>query len=870
VATRVILTATAHQARFLRDRWSAQQLQSGQTAWETPEVLSVQAWMRQQWSALLQQGVDLPLLLNPDQERSVWQQLLPALLSEPSQFLRQRGLVDHALRANQQFSDWHEDGEQLEQILTGDQREEIELFNRWQQQFRQQCEENHWIGTSALAAQLLILMREGGLALPTEVACYHRALWNQAEQRLVRGMAQLGTCVSEYSVGSKSAKRSVVACTSPDLECRAVADAVAQQIRQHPDQRLGVVVPGLASRRVGLERHLSEVLVPESAVVPIPEQRRPFRISQGGALIDDPRIDHAFQLLRLACNGLPLLEAAALLRSPWLLLGEEMAACARQELELRRWGGETVTLSALVQFLQSSDLGERPVRFLGAMEHVQQIEWGGVRSTDQWAERFTSTLACFEWAENGALSQTALAAYNQWRAVLDRFVSLDRIVGAVDRGRALSELQQILSGTPLEVGRAERSLAVVTPEQAVGVQFDWLWVMECDDQSWPQRQIPSPFLPHQWQRERLPGVDPHQAQQRDMRQFQQFCDDTVQLVFSYSRSEDGAASERNLSPLIDVSSIQVLEDQSLSHWWVPQQQPAQEEIQDQLEPLPWGTAVRGGSALLGNQSQCPFRAFVRHRLHADPIGPIQQGLDARERGTLLHELLERCWREIGQHSSRLLQMDEQILQGMVEKLAAGVVERFREAHQQRVGRQFSENERHRLSRMASRFLQIDRQREISFEVEALERQYRVEIGGIELSTKMDRVDRLEDGHRLVIDYKSGKVSGSDWEGARPRVPQLPLYAVMLEQVAAVLYGQLRADEVGYRGAQQDQLLAGVSKRHCKVDMPEAWQQQLAQWHEAVERLATEFRNGISVVAPLDGAVSCQHCGLQPLCRVEFS
>ena len=122
----------------------------------------------------------------------------------------------------------------------------------------------------------------------------------------------------------------------------------------------------------------------------------------------------------------------------------------------------------------------------------------------------------------------------------------------------------------------------------------------------------------------------------------------------------------------------------------------------------------------------------------------------------------------------------------------------------------------------------------------------------------------------MIDYKSGKVSGSDWEGARPRVPQLPLYAVMLEQVAAVLYGQLRADEVGYRGAQQDQLLAGVSKRHCKVDMPEAWQQQLAQWHEAVERLATEFRNGISVVAPLDGAVSCQHCGLQPLCRVEFS
>lgn len=865
----ITLTATAHQARFLRDRWSAQQLQNGQRAWEAPQILSVQAWMRQQWSALLQQGVDLPLLLNPDQERSVWQQLLSSLLPEQSQILRQRGLVDHAMRANQLFTDWHEEEEQLAQLLAGEHREEIELFSRWQQQFQQRCEARHWIGAAALPVQLLELIEDGTLALPTEVTCYHRARWNRAEQRLIGVMERLGAVVTDDSVESISAEQTAMACMTPELECMAVADAVVQQLQENPDRRLGVVVPGLAHRRAALEWALSEDLVPALALTPVPEQQRPFRITQGGLLGDDPRIYHAVQLLRLACGGLPLLEAAALLRSPWLLLGEEMSARARQELQLRRFGGERVTISVFIQLLQSATQEDRPVRFLGALEYLRQMEWSGARSTAQWAEQFTSVLAVFEWAENGARSPTALVAYNQWREVLDRFVSLDLIIGDIDQERAISELQQTLCRVALEAGRTQRSLEVITPEQAIGVQFDWLWVMGCDDQSWPQYQQILPFLPHDWQRERVPGVDPQRAQRQAEMQFQQLIRDSAQLTFSYSQSEDGATAERNLTPLIQGIQSQVVEEQRAEPWWIPQQNLAQEGIPDHLDPLAEGVAVRGGSALLANQSQCPFRAFVRHRLHANPLEPVQQGLDARERGTLLHDLLERCWREIGKHSDHLLQMNDQRLQGTVEKLAAGVVERFREQHQQRMGPQFAENERRRLSRMATRFLQIDRQREISFEVEALERQQRVEIGGLELSIKMDRVDRLEDGRRLVIDYKSGNVSGSDWEGDRPRVPQLPLYAVMLEQVAAVLYGQLRADEMGYRGAQQENLLVGIRKGSCKVNVPQDWSQQLRQWHEAVERLATEFRHGVSEVAPLEGATSCQHCGLQPLCRVEF-
>ncbi len=186
---------------------------------------------------------------------------------------------------------------------------------------------------------------------------------------------------------------------------------------------------------------------------------------------------------------------------------------------------------------------------------------------------------------------------------------------------------------------------------------------------------------------------------------------------------------------------------------------------------------------------------------------------------------------------------------------------------------FAHNEGRRLGQLADRALDLDRQRTTPFVVEAMEQQHRVMLGGLQLSVKMDRVDRLEDGGRVLIDYKSGKVSRSGWEGARPAAPQLPLYATLLEQVAAVLYAQIRADEVVYKGAQQEESVmegaAGTGGRSRPVTTVEEWDQQLAEWHREVTALAEEFRQGVATVTPSQGRNSCQYCGLQPLCRVEY-
>ena len=52
-----------------------------------------------------------------------------------------------------------------------------------------------------------------------------------------------------------------------------------------------------------------------------------------------------------------------------------------------------------------------------------------------------------------------------------------------------------------------------------------------------------------------------------------------------------------------------------------------------------------------------------------------------------------------------------------------------------------------------------------FTVEATEKVLdNVSVGGLKLRLRADRVDRVSDGKRLLLDYKSGEVATKDWEG----------------------------------------------------------------------------------------------------------
>jgi len=87
---------------------------------------------------------------------------------------------------------------------------------------------------------------------------------------------------------------------------------------------------------------------------------------------------------------------------------------------------------------------------------------------------------------------------------------------------------------------------------------------------------------------------------------------------------------------------------------------------------------------------------------------------------------------------------------------------------------YLEIEEMRLVRLITEWLQYEATR-APFTVAKTEEKTSITIAGLGLDLRLDRLDTLDDGSSLIIDYKTGS-STNTWELPRPVDVQLPLYS----------------------------------------------------------------------------------------------
>ena len=142
------------------------------------------------------------------------------------------------------------------------------------------------------------------------------------------------------------------------------------------------------------------------------------------------------------------------------------------------------------------------------------------------------------------------------------------------------------------------------------------------------------------------------------------------------------------------------------------------------------------------------------------------------------------------------------------------------------------------------------------------------VGGIDLTIRADRIDRLDDGTHLVIDYKTSRHGASEWDGPRPDEPQLPLYAVTAGvPVAAVVFGVVRSGESRFAGLT---VSGGIVPGVKAATGDDALENRIPRWRAVLENLAADFRSGKAAVDPKQPHQTCRICGLHGLCRMRES
>ncbi|MBL9189752.1 MAG: PD-(D/E)XK nuclease family protein [Opitutaceae bacterium] len=146
--------------------------------------------------------------------------------------------------------------------------------------------------------------------------------------------------------------------------------------------------------------------------------------------------------------------------------------------------------------------------------------------------------------------------------------------------------------------------------------------------------------------------------------------------------------------------------------------------------------------------ECPFRFWLRHGLKMEPADPEKRELDARDFGTLCHAALEALARE---EALRDCTDEEQLREFLIGALARVARRRFGSVLTLPVIVQL-ESARQRLARVAA---VLARERAEGWVIERVEWPFALEIAGLAVRGKIDRIDRHEGtGARRVLDYKT--------------------------------------------------------------------------------------------------------------------
>lgn len=852
----VVLAASERAARSVMADFQASQHANGRTAWKTPAIVSWETWLRNEWQHRNATG---SLLLNPLQEQALW---LRVIQRSRRDLLHPARLAESAMRAYRLLAAYAPESLRNSARLgwTGD----AAVFSGWIEDFESRCRREGLVSASRLTLGLSDALRDDTDAPerpPLLLVGFDRVLETQ--------QALLTAWGAWEQLDSAELARRAQFQTAQDgaAEIAACGSWLRERLADDPEAKLMVVATGLEARRGELERAFGN-------------SGLDFEFSMGVPLAGLGVARSAVLLLRWLQG--PISEAEL----DWLIGSGLMAASAEEQIalantirQIRRYGQERMQWEIAEFASYAPDSAEETAgwdRRLLAAQTVLASERAG-QTPLEWVSVTERLLEALGWPGFRPLSSLGFQTRDRWQGILEECGSLGFDGGRIEWAEFVATLRDAVAGTIFAAESREARVQITGPAESAGQLADGIWFLGADEESWPGHGQPDPLLPIGLQREA--GM-PHASPQADLALASEVTERLLAsaetVVFSYARQAGGVETRPSRLVLQRVGAPAEIPNLSLT-----EHLDLSENFEDRSQlPFPLGE-ISGGAATLTRQSLCPFQAFATVRLAAEDFDPAEAGLNARQRGLLLHAVLHRVWAGKSEGGVRTLSELQAIpslkdfVSGIVNRVMA---ENYDPAFRRQgnvVPRHFPkrylELEAERLTGLVTEWLELERQR-LPFQVAETEVKREVTVAGLKLRLRLDRIDELQDGGSLVIDYKTGIVGPRAWDGDRPDDVQLPLYATFAipENLEGLVFAKVRPGETHFAGRMRDAngtLLAELGARSALVQNP-LNDEQLEQWQDRIQRLGEDFHAGTASVDPKDPQKTCQTCHLHAVCRIR--
>lgn len=829
----VVLTANRRLASCLHQEYVEYQKLHNKVVWETPHILPLSTWLHTLWKKM-----DIPyLVLSNIQEQALWKQI--------SQ--QNWATISTIQQAWETLQAWNINLEQIE----FDENNAVQCFLQWACHFKNECQKNFWISSAEIPKQLFLLTIEKYF-LPSTI-------FLTGFDDLPPIMTQLFKKFSEYCCVETLKRPLPRAITIKRFELEDTeseiyhsASKALEENKKNPLKKIACVIPNLTSLREQVIRIFSDVF----------SEHPVFNVSAGQQL-------NAFLLVQTALGTIQG-KWKDVLQSPYLTQSDiDRDIAAFVDKQRRADNLLTIEMHDLISLFNtlhsrfpSSSYLKRWNRLLQYKKNIPTSQ-----TLSQWIQTFIEILEIMQWPGTRTLDSTEHQVLQRWLTALEELTYCDGFFSVINFETAFDILNHHISQIIFQPKSDAAPIQVLGLLETAGLQFDTLWLMGLDNESWPPPPTPNPFLPYALQ---MQHNMPHASAERELYFTQQtmerLCSSASEVFLSSPKTDN----DRILAPSQLITNIEIAPTILILNQEHNTSGLIEQIIDDCGTPLIKGEKVKGGSSVLKYQAICPFKAYATFRLKADPLETPTLGLSHKLRGQILHQTLELLWKQI-QSKQHLVAIEENEL----NKIISTVIDKITEM--QSLNRSdciFLKTEKKRLQKIIKDWLSIEKKRD-PFTVVAYESAHQITIGPLSFHCRIDRIDQLENGTRWIIDYKSGYCTLHDWFTQRPSDPQLPMYCVFSNEQTydGIAFAQVRAGAMQFKGIVnettsnlQDSNIVSIDE----IDNPDGindWDSLTTHWKTTLENLSTAFYQGKAEVDPLESA--CTYCELQPLCRVNL-
>ena len=820
-----VVTANRRLARELADAYGRMQLQAGRVAWRSPAINSWSDWVKEQVAAA-EVWEPVPTQINAHQSRVLWERCLRREISDP--------LLNIGMLVRQSRESWtrlHEFGVELAEYSGAAQSKDQRIFAAAARSYQSILERENWVDSAGTPGVLTNLIAAGRLPLPDGLVFAGFDRFVPQVQSLLDALRAAGCRIDTAPPSACTASNAIHEFENRDAEFRAAGAWAREQLLQSAHANVAIVATQLEQDAERSARLVREGLAPgwqTSAA----HYKATVNVSYGRRLGSYPAIAVALLALRWLYQDLGTRDVSILFRSG--AIGKTgLGGRSRLELALRKLPDRNWSPAMLLGELRERDKTNDAADWFARLNTLKVLrsELPPRETPSRWAILIDTALEKLNWPGDIALSSDEFQLLNCWKELLNDLARLELVIPSMTPSEALNRLQLMVGETVFQAESEGAIVQLIGPLEAAGMQFDQLWVTGLSAANWPPAGRPSLLVSRDIQLEyRMPDASPDDTLEYANRVLQRLLASSEHCVCSYPKTDGDA--EQSITGLLTEPGLSETGLTDDPGWYARNllaiNRP-ERATHDAVPAVTQDESVSGGAATIQNQLLEPFSAFAFGRLGIRALSAIVSGLAASLRGTLIHDALHALYAELPARDD---------IQGWVEseqqqRIAAAIEKAFWR-HEQFVDpmlQQLFALERHRVAQLLRAVVLLDQQRD-AFQIRNTEGALDVVVSGVRLSLRIDRLDQLEDGSLVILDYKTGARKRFLDRNGDPNDMQLVVYASAVEEPVAGL-GLVNIDS---RDVDID-----AAGRHFTPKLD--WDKDLRRWKLQVVDAAAALQRG---------------------------